>query len=718
MDQTFTQAHIGLPADQIVPCATVDLNTSTRPLEAIVTAPECTAARDLFIHQGFWDDAIVSHQGLSIFYSLLRNLRPGNVVEIGSFKGKTAFVLAHALQANGHGILHTIGPFDEERFMELYRQWPQPLQDVTRFYSENSAAFFMEADRKRIEFDFVFIDGNHDYEFCLFDLQCAARRMRRGGFIAVDNVSQAGPLCATLDFLKSNPEWVDCGLSPTPSYPTTAFSPGRSNIPHTDFMIIRAPSFYSIGPVPFTFGDMPWMHSAIGGVIVHLHEGAEGTLHVQWILRSFGPLGEATSSVEHPINKSDREVEIQLSAPLEVGTGDHYSVEIWFSWSGPGKLRFGQTPQPLEAQSEQRAPVKTMASHSDVAPSIIPAPQTLIQSEKQNIPMNSLEHYRDIFHGIRPWSGHVPHRFIVDFVGSLTNIEFHPFLFNDPNFDGDAVGNSFEQTKFPELSDGGAPANAEGWFEAVDWVVAAREARGRYVMITLGANYGAQAVGAWRTLQMINPMPCKLVAVEPVPDNLEWIRQHMRNNGIDPDQQWIVPLAISNTTEPLYFPVGAPGIGSNNCFSTNELAARKNYADTFIESGRTEEALRNLLMYNTTGITKELIPGQNATGEIKLVSSITLNELLGPFELVDYLEADIQQSEILVFPAFAELLKRKVRRIHIGTHGKDVHWALHDLFANDGWEMIFSFEPNARHESALGSFETNDGVLTVRNPNL
>ena len=64
------------------------------------------------------------------------------------------------------------------------------------------------------------------------------------------------------------------------------------------------------------------------------------------------------------------------------------------------------------------------------------------------------------------------------------------------------------------------------------------------------------------------------------------------------------------------------------------------------------------------------------------------------------------------------MLKRKVRRIHIGTHGKDVHWTLHKLFEKNGWEMLFSYEPNSVHQSALGQFITNDGILTVRNPHL
>jgi hypothetical protein len=47
-----------------------------------------------------------------------------------------------------------------------------------------------------------------------------------------------------------------------------------------------------------------------------------------------------------------------------------------------------------------------------------------------------------------------------------------------------------------------------------------------------------------------------------------------------------------------------------------------------------------------------------------------------------------------------------------------VHWTLHELFKQHEWEMVFSYEPNAVHESALGQFKTNDGILTVRNPKL
>jgi hypothetical protein len=65
-----------------------------------------------------------------------------------------------------------------------------------------------------------------------------------------------------------------------------------------------------------------------------------------------------------------------------------------------------------------------------------------------------------------------------------------------------------------------------------------------------------------------------------------------------------------------------------------------------------------------------------------------------------------------------DLLKRKVRRIHIGTHGQEVHNSLRRLFETDAWEVIFDYEPDTTHATVLGQFKTDDGVLTVRNPNL
>lgn len=322
--------------------------------------------------------------------------------------------------------------------------------------------------------------------------------------------------------------------------------------------------------------------------------------------------------------------------------------------------------------------------------------------------MNDLGSYANAFRDITPWTGNVPKGFLVDFLGTLTDGRFRAPFGVDPA----SVGGGVIATQLPVIEHG------EGWFEAVNWVEAARAAKDRFVMITLGACYGSQAIGSYKALQALNPMPCKLVAVEPEPDNYLWLAKHFRDNNVDPDDHWLLQMAIGDKNDPVLFPVGAPGSGAQNCYSTNEVGARTYYASEIIASGRLEEALKNLLLHNTTGLTKDLVPGYNFNAEIKYVSAMTLRDLIGPFDFIDYIESDIQQSEILVFPPCIELLGKKVRRIHIGTHGIDVHNALHDLFKQNGWEIVFNFEPNATFDTVLGRFDTNDGVLTVRNPRL
>ena len=325
--------------------------------------------------------------------------------------------------------------------------------------------------------------------------------------------------------------------------------------------------------------------------------------------------------------------------------------------------------------------------------------------------MNKLEDYKDVFTGVKPWAGRVPKGYKVDFLGTLTDATFRRVFTGDPM----EIAERYVETRLPSLEESG-----EWWFETVNWFEAAREATGRFVMFTLGAWHGSQAVGSHRALQQVNPMPCKLVAVEPVPENVALVRRHFQNNGIDPDAHWIVPMAISGSLDPVLFAIVPQRFGPQNCVSTNEGPARERYYRDLVRGGKIKQALSDLLLRNSTGIAVagQGTAGEPPQGEIRYVSAITLNELLGPFDKVDYLESDIQESEKLVFPPFLELLKRKVRRIHIGTHGKQTHWTLHDLFAREGWDIIFSYQPQTVHDTVLGTFRTEDGVLTVRNAEL
>jgi len=314
------------------------------------------------------------------------------------------------------------------------------------------------------------------------------------------------------------------------------------------------------------------------------------------------------------------------------------------------------------------------------------------------------DHFADVealLELISPWSGAVPEGHVVDFLGILTPGKF---LWNRTG----PFPAHYESTRPPTLQTAG-----EAWFEIADWLASAHEASGRYVAISVGAAFGSQLVGAWKVLQAINPLPSLLVAVEPVPENCGWMRSLMRINGIDPDDHWIIQAAVGQDHEPILFPVGAAGSGLTDCIGTNAAESRLAYFEMLRRRGYSERVLENILLRNSTGIVQEL--GAGYQGEVKLVSAVTLRDLLLPFDLVDLLEADIQ-TESIVFAPFIDLIDRKVRRVHLGTHYRETHEALRALFARAGWEIVFDYLPHSHYKTSRGPVDMNDGVISARNP--
>lgn len=430
--------------------------------------------------------------------------------------------------------------------------------------------------------------------------------------------------------------------------------------------------------------------------------------------RRLDRLQEAADNQQHDVNKRlDKLIEAvtnQSTAAnrrldkLIAATGGHAPAGTASHPPSDGspKSKIRANPEWLNAKSPDPTPLPRWSGEMNSTKPL--------NGSRHVIPTNTLHHHQPLLDALEPWRGRVPAGYLADFLGILTDANFRAQFGVDPA----QAGGAYVTTEMPPIQG----CNGEWWFEVINWLEAAREARDRYVMITLGASYGAQAVGAYRALQIVNPMPCKLVAVEPVPENCLWVRKHFKDNGIDPESHWLVQAAISNVNEPVFFPIGAPGSGANNCMSTDTPEERNELANQLIAQGEAADVLRSLMVHNTTGIMKDLLPGQALTGEIELVSAITLHDLLSPFDMIDYVEADIQQSEIRVFPPFLDLLRKKVRRIHIGTHGVDTHLSLHTAFSDHGWEIVFSYPPNGSYDSELGRFDLNDGVLTVRNPDL
>src|SRR6185312_13809410 len=260
--------HKGLDVRPIadVPWPSLDLAHCHDPVLAILGSEEFVAATKFFADNPAAQRSLVSPQAQALLYAILRNLRPDHVFEIGSYKAGTTEALCRALAANGQGTVHTVDPFRADYVMATLKHWPRELAQHARVHSMSSMDFFMEMERQDVRPGVVFVDGNHDYEFALFDIGRAAKYLSRNGFIFVDNVAQPGPFFAARDFLATNPGWREAGGSTDNYQRSRAFDRTRSVIPETDFMVLRAPDAYVVSERPTTFGRVRWWSVEVNGV--------------------------------------------------------------------------------------------------------------------------------------------------------------------------------------------------------------------------------------------------------------------------------------------------------------------------------------------------------------------------------------------------------------------------------------------------------------------
>ncbi len=333
------------------------------------------------------------------------------------------------------------------------------------------------------------------------------------------------------------------------------------------------------------------------------------------------------------------------------------------------------------------------------------------QNQAQQVPSDGgdaalkLDNLKGLFDGIDPWKGEVQKGRRRSFIGALHPIE--PWE-RDKTFPDET---EYQEPTIPSARSG------EGFFQWVSTIMAVRSAKNRFTAVSLGAHFGGPLVDAALALQILNPMPFLLVGVEADPNMCAMLYEHFRENGLDPNDHWIINCAVNDTNRPVVFPVSEMRTGSNTMLHTRE--DRETLARTIEESGMTVETLRNVLV---DGSTQLFIPLANmegtpeARGELRFVSTVTVADVLAPLPIVDFLEIDMQQAEEWTLPPARALLKRKVRMLHLGTHGTTLHRDMVDMFAADGWDVLVDLLPGTEFSTPEGPFTTGDGVLTAYNP--
>jgi hypothetical protein len=305
------------------------------------------------------------------------------------------------------------------------------------------------------------------------------------------------------------------------------------------------------------------------------------------------------------------------------------------------------------------------------------------------------------FAGFSPWRGEVPSGRVRNFLGALlpTGVGVDP-----------AAPARFQEAGLPTLRWG------EGFFEFYSALQSVRAARERYTAISLGAHYGGPLVNAALFARRLRPeLAVKLIAVEGDPHMCAMIRAHFIDNGFDPADHAIVNAVVSGDNKPVLFTTSPVRTGANVAF--HSAIHRKTILDGIVKNKFEARVATGLVLAGTTTLTTPL-DGTEVAGEIEFMSAITVADAVGPHDVVDFLEIDIQSSEYVALPPAIGLLDRKVRWVHLGTHGGDLHVTMRHLFRDHGWEVHADLLPERDYDTPDGPARTQDGVLSLRNPRL
>jgi len=127
-------------------------------------------------------------------YALARAMRPGLVVEVGSFAGGTAVGWARALQENGEGRLVCV---DNDSYAA--GSYPEKTREnIARVGLAAERVSFRNGDAREVlprlteehprEADIYLVDADHTYEGASADLEMADDLVRPGGLVLVHDV--------------------------------------------------------------------------------------------------------------------------------------------------------------------------------------------------------------------------------------------------------------------------------------------------------------------------------------------------------------------------------------------------------------------------------------------------------------------------------------------------------------------------------------------------
>lgn len=291
-------------------------------------------------------------------------------------------------------------------------------------------------------------------------------------------------------------------------------------------------------------------------------------------------------------------------------------------------------------------------------------------------------HYHPVFDRFEPQRFiDVPPDIHVDFLGDRYRTEYVGL---------DDINETPRTPPFPALN--------EEYFEWIDLLESVIEAGPSFTFLELGAGYGRWATRAARAAERCGKR-ARLGLAEAHPQHIDWIAQTMRDNAIQEDSYRIFPQLVAGAHARTAFCIQQP----DDMLEARWFGQARYWTDA-----------------STLPVTGEYRgrPVRSTAEGWKMieVEQVPLSHVVAEYDFIDLIDFDLQGSEAEAIAEGVGLLTQRVRRLHIGTHGKGVEAALRETLAAAGWICLRDFCCHQVNETEYGPVSFVDGVQSWVNP--
>jgi FkbM family methyltransferase len=258
---------------------------------------------------------------------------------------------------------------------------------------------------------------------------------------------------------------------------------------------------------------------------------------------------------------------------------------------------------------------------------------------------------------------------------------------------------------------------------AIEWsgvLRAVLEARTRMVAVELGAGWAPWLVTAARAAAIRKIDRISLVGVEGCKEHCDFMTTHFTDNGLNPKLHQLIHGVVGTSDGFARFPVVSDPASDYGARAISEGQAQNNHphggGSIFRRLARMGLRAARSTIRSSTGTGKQGT-GPNGSNRTVQIQRYSLPTLLSQFKTVDVVHVDIQGDEYEVLASARQELKKKIKRLVIGTHGRSIEQCLLNELASEG--MVLESEEACKYHQHRDTMVLQlDGCQVWRNPAL